>query len=74
MRHDLEAAFLSSTFLGLMVGAWAAGPISDRYGRRMAYQINLLMFGLGSLARGVARRSISCSRNRLQPERAKKPI
>jgi len=34
----LNGVFLSSTFLGLMVGAWAAGLISDRYGRRMAYQ------------------------------------
>jgi len=46
----LNGVFLSSTFLGLMVGAWAAGPISDHYGRRAAYQLNLLIFGLGSLA------------------------
>ena len=50
----LNGVFLSSTFLGLMVGAWAAGLISDRYGRRMAYQINLLIFGLGSLAAAFA--------------------
>lgn len=50
----LNGVFLSSTFLGLMVGAWAAGPVSDRYGRRMAYQINLLFFGLGSLAAAFA--------------------
>lgn len=46
----LNGVFLSSTFLGLMVGAWAAGPLSDHYGRRMAFQINPLIFGLGSLA------------------------
>jgi len=46
----LNGVFLSSTFLGLMVGAWMAGPLSDRYGRRTAYQVNLLIFGLGSLA------------------------
>lgn len=50
----LNGVFLSSTFLGLMVGAWMAGPLSDRYGRRTAYQINLLIFGLGSLAAAAA--------------------
>jgi putative MFS transporter len=46
----LNGYFLSSTFLGLMIGAWWAGVISDRYGRRVSFQINLLIFGLGSLA------------------------
>ncbi|MBV9828838.1 MAG: MFS transporter [Alphaproteobacteria bacterium] len=46
----LNGVFLSATFLGLMVGAWAAGPVSDRFGRRAAYQLNLLVFGIGSLA------------------------
>jgi putative MFS transporter len=50
----LNGVFLSSTFLGLMVGAWAAGPLSDHYGRRAAFQINLLIFGLGSLAAAFA--------------------
>ncbi len=50
----LNGVFLSSTFLGLMVGAWAAGPLSDHYGRRTAFQVNLLIFGLGSLAAAFA--------------------
>jgi putative MFS transporter len=51
---SLNGVFLSSTFLGLMVGAWTAGPVSDRFGRRAAYQLNLLIFGLGSLAAAAA--------------------
>lgn len=50
----LNGVFLSSTFLGLMVGAWSAGIVSDRYGRRLAFQVNLLIFGLGSLAGALA--------------------
>ncbi len=46
----LNGYFLSATFLGLMIGAWWAGVISDRYGRRVSFQINLAIFGLGSLA------------------------
>ena len=46
----LNGWFLSSTFLGLMVGAWVAGIMSDRLGRRVSFQINLLIFGVFSLA------------------------
>jgi len=44
------AAFVSLTFVGMVIGAIAAGHVGDRYGRRYAYQINLLIFGLASLA------------------------
>ncbi|CAK8053539.1 MFS transporter [Eupransor demetentiae] len=37
--------FLSSGFLGLFFGSLLAGFIGDRFGRRQAYQINLLIFG-----------------------------
>ncbi|MCW4398700.1 MULTISPECIES: MFS transporter [Lentilactobacillus] len=37
--------FLSSGFLGLFIGSLIAGFIGDLKGRRVAYQINLLMFG-----------------------------
>ncbi|HEY0571937.1 MAG TPA: MFS transporter [Enterovirga sp.] len=50
----LNGYFFSATFLGLMIGAWWAGVISDRYGRRVSFQINLLIFGLGSLASAFA--------------------
>lgn len=46
----INAAFLSKTFLGMLIGAGAAGLIGDRYGRRVSYQINLAIFGVASLA------------------------
>ena len=50
----LNGWFLSSTFLGLMIGAWIAGILSDRLGRRVSFQINLLVFGGFSLAAAAA--------------------
>jgi putative MFS transporter len=47
---NLNAGFVSSTFLGMVVGAWLAGILGDRYGRRFTYQFNLMVFGLASLA------------------------
>lgn len=54
----LNATFISATFAGMVVGAWLAGIWGDRYGRRFSYQMNLLIFGLASLA-GAAAPSIS---------------
>jgi MFS transporter, putative metabolite:H+ symporter len=45
-----NANFISVTFAGMVVGAWFAGILGDRYGRRFSYQANLLIFGLASLA------------------------
>jgi len=45
-----NAVFISATFIGMMLGAGFAGFIGDRFGRRVSYQINLLIFGLASLA------------------------
>jgi len=50
----LNASFISATFLGLTVGALAAGVLGDRLGRRFAYQFNLLIFGLMSLLASIA--------------------
>ena len=50
----LNGWFLSSTFLGLMIGAWIAGVMSDRFGRRVSFQINLLIFGVFSVAAAFA--------------------
>lgn len=50
----LNGWFLSSTFLGLLIGAWVAGVMSDRLGRRVSFQINLLIFGVFSLAAAAA--------------------
>jgi MFS transporter, putative metabolite:H+ symporter len=52
MGHN--ASFISATFLGLTIGAGAAGLLGDRLGRRFAYQFNLLIFGLMCLLASVA--------------------
>jgi putative MFS transporter len=50
----MNANFISVTFAGMVVGAWFAGILGDRYGRRFSYQANLLIFGLASLAGAAA--------------------
>jgi putative MFS transporter len=50
----LNATFLSATFGGMVVGCVFAGITGDHYGRRFSYQINLLLFGLASLAGALA--------------------
>jgi putative MFS transporter len=42
--------FLSLTFVGMTLGSLITGFAGDKYGRRFTYQINLLIFGLASLA------------------------
>lgn len=37
--------FISSTFVGMMLGAFLAGFLGDRYGRKRTYQWNLILFG-----------------------------
>jgi MFS transporter, putative metabolite:H+ symporter len=49
-----NAAFISATFVGMMLGSFATGFLGDRYGRRFTYQFNLLLFGLSSLAAAFA--------------------
>lgn len=49
-----NAAFISATFVGMMLGSFGTGFLGDRYGRRFTYQFNLLMFGLASLAAAFA--------------------
>lgn len=44
-----NAAFISTTFLGMFIGAGVAGYVGDRYGRRYSYQANLAVFGVASL-------------------------
>src|SRR6266704_2725947 len=46
--------FLSLTFVGMTLGALITGFIGDRFGRRFTYQVNLLVFGLASLAAAFA--------------------
>jgi putative MFS transporter len=49
-----NAQFISMTFAGMVLGAWFAGVLGDRYGRRFSYQANLLIFGLASFAAAAA--------------------
>ena len=49
-----NALFVSMTFLGMTLGAFATGFLGDRFGRRFTYQANLMIFGLASLASAFA--------------------
>lgn len=44
-----QAAFASSTFLGLFVGASMLAPYADRFGRRMTFMFALIWYGIFSL-------------------------
>jgi len=46
--------FISLTFVGMTIGALITGFVGDKFGRRFTYQINLLIFGLASLAAAFA--------------------
>jgi putative MFS transporter len=51
---EQSALFVSATFVGMMLGSLVAGFVGDRYGRSFTYQINLVLFGVASLAAGFA--------------------
>jgi MFS transporter, putative metabolite:H+ symporter len=51
---SLNATFISATFFGMMIGAWFAGILGDRFGRKFSYQFNLMIFGIASLAGAAA--------------------
>ncbi len=51
---SLNAAFLSSTFIGMLIGAFTAGLLGDARGRKFTYQFNLAIFGLASIAGSLA--------------------
>jgi MFS transporter, putative metabolite:H+ symporter len=46
--------FISLTFVGMTIGSLVTGFIGDKYGRRFTYQVNLLVFGLASIAAAFA--------------------
>jgi MFS transporter, putative metabolite:H+ symporter len=46
--------FISLTFVGMTIGSLCTGFLGDWFGRRFSYQINLLIFGLASLAAAFA--------------------
>jgi MFS transporter, putative metabolite:H+ symporter len=49
-----NSQFLSLTFVGMTLGSLITGFVGDKLGRRFTYQINLLIFGLASLAAAFA--------------------
>jgi len=51
---DLNAWFVSLTFVGMTIGSLVTGFLGDRFGRRFTYQFNLMIFGLASLAAAFA--------------------
>ena len=53
-NNYLNAAFASSTSAGLLIGSLFAGFSGDHLGRKTAYQINLLIFGLASLTAAMS--------------------
>ena len=50
----LNATFVFVTMIGLVCGAWLAGVLGDRFGRRFCYQVNLALFGFGSILAAFA--------------------
>jgi AAHS family 4-hydroxybenzoate transporter-like MFS transporter len=48
---------LSAALIGLAVGALVAGPLADRYGRKIVLVSSVSMFGLWTLATAFSRTS-----------------
>ncbi|MCO4860950.1 MFS transporter [Cupriavidus sp. WGlv3] len=44
----------SSSFLGMFLGAAIAGLLADRFGRKPAFQVSMIFWGVGSLMCGLA--------------------
>lgn len=53
-NNYLNATFVSATMGGLFIGSLFAGFTGDHLGRKFAYQVNLLIFGLASIAASFA--------------------
>ncbi|WP_221887623.1 MFS transporter [Klebsiella sp. 2680] len=51
---DLNAAFVSATFAGMLIGTIGTGLIADKFGRRLTFQFNLAIFGIASILCAIA--------------------
>jgi len=50
----MNATFISMTFVGMIIGSFAAGFLGDRFGRRFNFRFNLALFGLASLGAALS--------------------
>lgn len=50
----MNATFISMTFVGMIIGSFAAGFLGDRFGRRFNFRFNLALFGIASLGAALA--------------------
>ncbi|NLU08411.1 MAG: MFS transporter [Clostridiales bacterium] len=50
----LNAAFISASFIGLLIGALLTGFLGDKYGRKFVYRLDLLIFGGASLVAAIS--------------------
>jgi putative MFS transporter len=48
------AVVASATFAGLLIGSIAQGELTDRLGRKVVYQANLLLYGVATIAAAAA--------------------
>ena len=48
------AAVGSATLVGLLIGCVGQGKFTDRFGRKAVYQFNLLLYGVATIAAGLA--------------------
>jgi putative MFS transporter len=51
---QLNATFISVTFIGLFIGALITGFLGDAFGRRLIFKMDILVFGLASFAAALA--------------------
>src|SRR4051812_27630173 len=68
---------VSSTFLGMLLGAWFWGTVSDRIGRRTGFQVTIAIFAVAGLASAFAPSAawpaLLRALPRLRPRRAPPP-
>jgi putative MFS transporter len=48
------AVIASATFFGLLIGSVSQGELTDRFGRKVVYQANLLIYGIATIAAASA--------------------